>query len=242
MKILKFLMIIGALLVLPTICQAKIIKDMPVPLGYVRVEYADSSYSAWIQRLPLKEDNVILGYNGKPIISPFYNILAVVDMPMLFNQDLEQCADWCFRFRAEYFKQTGRLEQLYLFDYSGKHRYYRYSGKPYKGFLKWALGNANSYSVKKGCQSVDEINLRPGDMLVQNKTGGVGHVSVVMDVCQDGKGDQRYLIGYSFMPAQQFHLEKAGADQGREGWFTLAGYREYLRKHFYFGEPAYRRF
>lgn len=63
-----------------------------------------------------------------------------------------------------------------------------------------------------------------------------------MDVCREGKGDRLYLMGYSFMPAQQFHLEKAGADQGREGWFTLADYREYLRQHFDFGEPAYRRF
>ena len=232
----------GVLFILPTICQAKVIKDILIPSGYERVEYADSSYSAWIQRLPIKDDNVILGYDGEPIISPLYSVLAVIDMPMLFSQDLEQCADWCFRFRAEYFKQTGRLKQLYLFDYNGKRRYYRDSGKPYKGFLKWTMGNANSYSVKKGCQSVDEIDLRPGDMLVQNQTGGVGHVSVVMDVCQDGKGDQLYLMGYSFVPAQQFHLEKAKAENGRAGWFSIAEYRKYLKRYLDFGDPAYKRF
>lgn len=242
MKYLKYSIIIYALLILPNACQAKVIKDIPVPSGYERMKYADSSYSAWIQRLPIKGDNVILGYDGEPVISSLYSVLAVIDMPMLFSQDLEQCADWCFRFRAEYFKQTGKLEQLYLFDYNGKHRYYRDSGMLYKGFLKWTMGNANSFSLKKGCQSVDEIDLRPGDMLVQNQTGGVGHVSVVMDVCQDAKGDRLYFIGYSFMPAQQFHIERAGGDKGQGGWFFMSGYREYLKEHLDFGRPLYRRF
>lgn len=242
MNILKFPMIIGALLILPTICQAKIIKDIPVPTGYARVEYGDSSYSAWIQRLPLKEDNVILGYDGEPIISPFYSILAVVDMSILFNQDLEQCADWCFRFWAEFHKQSGNLNRLYLFDYNGRPHYYRESGNNFKLFLKRAMTIANSYSLKKGCQSVDVSDLQPVDMLVQNQRGGVGHVSVVMDVCQNGKGDQLYLMGYSFMPAQQFHLEKARAENGRAGWFSITEYKQYLKRYLDYDEPAYRRF
>ena len=233
---------LSAAVLVPAVCLALNIKDLPAPAGYRRLEYVDSSYSGWIKKLPIKGDNFILGYDGEPIISPLYSVLAVIDMPMLFSQDLEQCADWCFRFRAEYFKQTGRLEQLYLFDYNGKRRYYRDSGKLYKGFLKWTMGYANSYSLKKGCQSVDEIDLRPGDMLVQNQTGGVGHVSVVMDVCQDGKGDRLYLIGYSFMPAQQFHIERAGDGKGQRGWFFLPGYQEYLKELLDFGKPVYRRF
>lgn len=242
MKSIKYSIMISALIVLSTICQAEVIKDLPVPSGYERVGYADSSYSGWIQKLPIKDDNVILGYDGEPMGSSFYNVLTVVDLPILFSQDLEQCADWCFRFRAEYFKQTGRLEQLYLFDYNGLRRYYRKSGKNINSFLSWAMSNANSYSLKKGCLAIDSAELRPGDMLVQNQRGGVGHVSVVMDVCRDGKGERLYLMGFSFMPAQQFHLEKAGTDQGQGGWFSLASYRKYLNQHFDFGEPVYRRF
>lgn len=243
MKAVKNLAIVLSLaLLISSICLAGNIKDMPVPSGYGRMEYADSSYSAWIQRLPIKDDNIILGYDGEPIGSSFYNVLAVVDLPMLFGTDLEQCADWCFRFRAEYHKQTGHLDRLHLFDYNGRRRYYRDSGKTYTGFLKWVMNNSNSYSLKKGCLSIDSTELRPGDMLVQNQRGGVGHVSVIADACRNDRGQVLYLIGYGFMPAQQFHLEKAGADQGQGGWFSLTGYREYLRQHFDFGEPVYRRF
>ena len=186
MRSSKNLIIIVALFILSAICQAKTIKDLPVPSGHKRVEYAESSYSAWIQRLPIKEENIILGHDGKAVISSFYSILAVVDLPMLFRQDLEQCADWCFRFWAEFHKQSGSLNQLYLFDYNGRPHYYVENGTNYKLVLKRVMTIANSYSLKKGCQSVDEIDLRPGDMLVQNQTGGVGHVSVVMDVWQAG--------------------------------------------------------
>ncbi len=242
MKSLKYPIIIVALFILFAICQAKTIKDLPVPSGYKRVEYAESSYSAWIQRLPLKDDNIILGYDGEPVSFPFYSVLAVIDMPMLFRQDIEQCADWCFRFWAEFYKQSGHLNQLCLYDYNGRPRYYRNSGNNFKGFLKWAMATANSYSLKKGCRSIDVSDLQPGDMLVQNKGGGVGHVSVVMDVCQDGKGDCRYLMGYGFMPAQQFHLEKAMAEDGKDGWFSISEYRQHLRIYLNFGDPTYKRF
>jgi len=229
---------LSAAVLIPAACLALNIKDLPAPAGYRRLEYADSSYSAWIQTLPIKEDNIILRHDGEPIGSFFYNVLVVVDLPLLFSQDLEQCADWCFRFRAEFYKQTGRLDRLYLYDYNGLRRYYRNSGKNINSFLRWAMSNANSYSLKKGCLAIDSAELRPGDMLVQNQRGGVGHVSVIIDVCQKDENERLYLIGYGFMPAQQFHIEKGGA----EGWFTLADYRKYLKMHFDFGEPAYRRF
>jgi hypothetical protein len=242
MNILTYQILISALFILPNICQARVIKDLPVPCEYERISYADSTYSSWIQSLPIKEDNIILGHDGKPIISSLYNILAVVDMPMLFRQDLEQCADWCFRFRGEFYKQRGRLNQLYLFDYNGKPKFYRDSGMNFKKFLLRAMVSANSYSLKKGCRSIDVSDLRPGDMLVQNHTGGVGHVSVVMDACHDGKGVSLYLMGYSFMPAQQFHLERNRVENGKCGWFTIAEYLQYLEQFLNYGEPAYKRF
>ena len=214
MKAVKNLVIVLSLAVLiPTVCLALNIKDLPVPAGYRRLEYADSSYSAWIQKLPIKEDNIILGYDGESVNSSVYRVLAVIDLPLLFSQDLEQCAEWCFRFRAEFYKQTGRIDRLYLFDYNGLRRYYRNSGKNINGFLRWAMSNANSYSLKKGCLVIDSTELRPGDMLVQNQRGGVGHVSVIMDVSQKDESERLYPIGYGFMPAQQFHLERAGAER-----------------------------
>jgi len=226
------------------LAQEKTIRNsIDTPNGYVRIKFPEGSYSNWIQNLPLKENPMILDYRGFTLSRDcFYSILAVVDMPLLFNSDLEQCADYCMRFWAEYHKNMNRLDSLYLFDYSGKKKKFAESGKSYRGFLKWAFSCSNSYSLKRGCEKVSKHELIPGDMIVQNESGGIGHVSVILDICKAGKGKKLYLIGYSFMPAQEFHIEKAASTRGVGGWFTLRKYFEYLEAYLPLGEPILRRF
>ena len=161
-------------------------------------------------------------------------------MPLLFvNQDLEQCADYCMRFWAEYHRANSLLDRLYLFDYNGHRKMFKESGRTYETFLKLRFAYSNSYSLKKGCREVRSDELRPGDMLVQNRTGGIGHASMIVDVCVNNDGEKLYLVGYSYMPAQEFHIERAGGGNGVAGWFTLEGAKNHLRG---FGPVVYRRF
>ncbi len=215
---------------------------IPLPSGYQRIAYPHDSFSSWIQALPLKTESVIIDYRGHTIESGFYNLFGVVRMPVLFKSDLEQCADFAMRFWAEYHKEKGKLDQFFLFDYSGRKLFFKDSGKSYAAFLKTAFANTNSHSLKMGCIPVTADELMPGDLFVQNRRGGVGHVSVIIDICQSTNGKRLFLVGYSFMPAQEFHIEKATDDYGIEGWFTLEGYKQYLRDHLDYGEPVFRRF
>jgi hypothetical protein len=223
-------------------------QKIPVPAGYARIHYPAGSYSNWIQSLPLKRNKEIAVYNGDTIntsdigMNFSYNVFAVVRMPLLFKADLEQCADFSMRFWAEYHKASGKLDRLYLFNYSGKRQLFSASGLSYTQFVKRAFANTNSFSLKNGCAEVADAQLGPGDMFVQNRRGGIGHVSVVVDVCESKGSDRLYLIGYSFMPAQEFHIEKASDDYGNAGWFTLQGYKKYLSDHLDFGTPVLRRF
>ena len=221
----------------PTIRNA-----IAVPDGFVRDAYPRDSYSHWIQGLQLKSHPVILDFRGQTVGDGAYRVWAVLNMPLLFRSDLEQCADFAMRFWAEYHKATGSLDRLYLFDYNGRKQQFAQSGKSFAQFLKWAFANTNSHSLKSGCRKIAAGEMLAGDMFVQNERGGVGHVSVVMDVCTSPKGEKRLLVGYSFMPAQEFHIEKADDQYGTEGWFSLEGYTRYLKDHLNFGEPALRRF
>ena len=216
--------------------------DLPAPEGYRRIEYPDTSYAGWVQRLPLKADKTILGHDGAAVDPGFYEVMAVLDMPLLFKGDIEQCADWAFRLWAEHHRADNNLGRLYLFNYSGQKRFFRKSGKSFRSFLKWAMDYGNSFSIKKGCGPADSSDLRPGDMIVQNEDGGVGHVSVVVDACRNAKGERLYLIGYGFMPAQEFHIERAGEGRGMGGWFSWEGYRSYLEQFLNYGTPVPRRF
>jgi hypothetical protein len=163
-------------------------------------------------------------------------------MPLLFKSELEQCADYCMRFWAEYHKDMNKLDSLYLFDYSGNKKKFKNSEKTYTGFLNWAFSFSNSYSLKRGCKKISKNELVPGDIIVQNEGGGIGHASVIMDVCKSEEGKKLYLIGYSFMPAQEFHIEKAASSRGTEGWFTIEGYFDYLSDYIPLGDPVLRRF
>jgi len=218
------------------------VSDIPVPDGFHRIAQLRSTYTGWITDLPLKSGKTILDYTGKVIRNTFYKIWAVLDRPLLFQQDLEQCADFAMRLWADFHQEAGRLEDLFLFDYSGNKKFYKNADLPYQRFLKQAFSYSNSYSLKQGCQTVTPVNLRPGDLIVQNERGGVGHVSVIMDMCTSPDGRVLFLIGYSFMPAQEFHIEKADPSYGISGWFSLEGYYRYLTDHLNMGKPVLRRF
>ena len=233
------------LLLFGSVCfgQERSIKNsIPVPGGYSRETYPGGSYSDWIQNLPLKDQPVILNYQGQVIDSFFYNVWGVVRMPLLFRSDLEQCADFAMRFWAEYHQSTGKLNQLYLFNYNGRKKRFKQSGQSFNKFIKTAFANTNSHSLKKGCVPVESSQLRPGDMFIQNERGGIGHVSIILDVGTSKEGKKLFLIGYSFMPAQEFHIERAKEEYGIEGWFTLQGYNRYLKDFLDFGVPVLKRF
>lgn len=225
-----------------TSSQKKNISNIPTPEGYIRKEYAEGTFSKWVQSLPFKEDNQVLSFDSSIIQYAYYHMYGVIDMPLLFKADLEQCADYCMRFWAEYHKSRNKLDKLYLFDYSGNKKKFKDSKKSFKSFLKWAFAYSNSFSLKKGCMKITVDKLKPGDMIVQNRTGGIGHVSMIMDMCESGEGERLYLIGYSFMPAQEFHVEKADEKYGKGGWFSVDGYFRYLSEFLDFGKPVLRRF
>jgi Domain of unknown function (4846) len=216
-------------------------RTIPVPEGYQRKIYPAGSYSRFLQTLPLKAGKEIIAYNGRPIRG--FNVLAVADIPLLFQQDLEQCADFAMRLWAEYHKRAKSLPKFYLFDYNGNRRNFSASEKTFVSFLKWSFSNTNSHSLKRGCAKVAaEADLVPGDMLVQNEDGGIGHVSVILDVCEKPGKPRLYLIGFSYMPAQEFHVERATGGRGEAGWFSLAGFKEYLEETLPYGPPVLRRF
>jgi len=220
--------------------KAEQVNDLPLPMDYERLEFSEKSFSRWVQNMPLKDDKSIKSYVGQELQS-FYNVFAVIDLPLLFTSDLEQCADYAMRLWAEYHKSTEKEEDLYLFNYNGSKK--MFSSGDFESFLRQAMASSNSYSLKMGCTIITyEQDLIPGDMLVQNETGGIGHVSVILDICENSAGKRLYLIGYSFMPAQEMHIERALQGMGENGWFTLEGYNKYLDLILPFGTPVFRRF
>lgn len=230
------------------------VDELRLPKGFRRIEAGRGSFARYIQTLPLKKSAEILTWTGQPLSRRYYDVLAVVDKPLLFKQDLEQCADYAMRFWADWHLDSGRLEprhgaepargadRLHLYEYSGAKRPFKGTVKDYPAFLRRAFAASNSHSLKQGLARVEAADLRPGDLVVQNDTGGIGHVSVVVDACENAAGKRLYLFGFSFMPAQEFHVERARKPYGAGGWFSLNGYFDFLARYFPYGKPVLRRF
>ncbi|MFT5107676.1 MAG: hypothetical protein ACI9UA_003310 [Pseudoalteromonas tetraodonis] len=240
---LKIIATLSLLLSAQGLAEDKTVRQLPLPTGYERGTYAKGSYSHWLQNAPLKKTNTIDLYDGRSYKpgSNWYQVAAVLDFPLLFDQDLEQCADFAMRLWAEYHAAKGKHTELYLFNYDGSKQKLTSASK-YRNFLRLAMANSNSHSIKKGAKKITPEDLRPGDMFVQNNNGGIGHVSVIIDVANSkttGKPDL-YQVGFSFMPAQEFHIEKA---PNNRGWFTREGFEKLLKQRLgSLGEPVLRRF
>lgn len=238
------LTIILATLISTLQAEDRVVSDLPLPDGYIRYSYERASYSHWLQHAPLKRTKTIALYDGREYDdgSNWYKIAAVLDLPLLFDQDLEQCADFAMRLWAEYHAATGQLERLYLFNYDGTKNKFKGGEKGYRSFLRLAMANSNSHSIKIGAKKVLPTELRPGDMFVQNTNGGIGHVSVIIDAAKSkiaGKPDL-FRVGFSFMPAQEFHIEEAPT---HNGWFTRDGFEALLEQQLgSLGKPVLRRF
>ncbi|EMO58892.1 hypothetical protein LEP1GSC161_0904 [Leptospira santarosai str. CBC1416] len=243
-KRISFGLIIYKLLVLGRLEADSIpskVNEINPPLETTRVRFEKDSFPDFVQNLPLKSEPTLWTYKGQNIIRR-YDTIAVLDIPLLFKDDLEQCADYAMRIWAEYHKQRNSLNRLYLFDYNGNRNDFSKSGLSYSSFLKKTFSFSNSFSLKKGGKIVSEKDLRPGDLFVQNESGGIGHVSMILDLSENRKGDRFFLIGFSFMPAQEMHIEKAPKTFGSQGWFTYSGFLSHLKVSYPYGNPVLRRF
>ncbi|EKR71285.1 hypothetical protein LEP1GSC041_1689 [Leptospira noguchii str. 2006001870] len=217
------------------------VNEIPLPPGTTRVRFEKKSFPDFVQNISLKSDRTLWTYKKQNIILR-YDTIAVLDVPLLFQSDLEQCADYTMRIWAEYHKQSNLLNRLYLFDYNGNQKFFSKSGLSYSSFLRKAFVSSNSYSLKKGGKTISETDLKPGDLFVQNETGGIGHVSMILDLAENQKGEKFFLIGFSFMPAQEMHIERAPKEFGYRGWFTYSGFLSHLKKSYPYGDSVLRRF
>ena len=229
------------------------VADIPEPPGFTRTADAPGSFAAWLLRLPLKNDRTIRLFTGEILHDNHYDVLAVVDKPLLFREDLEQCIDFCLRLWADYHYETGRLDQLYLFSYNGSKVYwtdFRKTSSPsatlestYRDFLKNGLAWTNPHSITLGAQRIASSDAQPGDCIIQTVGRLRGQASLMLDECTDGRGNRLFLIGFGFSPAQEFHIEKAPPEFGAGGWFSLEGYIRYLDRYYHsYGKPGFYRF
>lgn len=235
------------------------------PDEYSRIRLDESSLSDYVRKLPLKPvGSDVLTHEGR-IIHPADEITAVINWKK--PSRVQQCADVAIRLHAEFLRSKGKIGSIkyktldgtlisykkwlsgsYSLDSSGSIKYTPSvskksdNGIEFENYLQFVMTYANSSSLARDLPVVNEKDLLPGDIYIQpdvSGRGGIGHVSIVLDICENSQIQRLYLFGYGFIPAQDFHLPRPGSRQGIGSWFTLEGYKDHASR---FGAGKFHRF
>lgn len=229
-----------------------------------RVDSASGSYAAFLRTLPLKTHGTpVRDYNGN-VVHWGRDLGAVLDIDLVGAEsgaDLQQCADVAVRLFAEYHWRSDTADQLDMPLQNGqrvrwrdwrqgtrgkvvgnRHRFSRAANADdsyatFRGYLAYVMNWLGSAGVKRSAKAIDEADVGAGDLYVQNSTGNIGHVSVILDRCDTDSGSL-YLVGEGFMPAQDAHVMLPSPGEGVGAWFTLDGLRAH---HAGFGSGVFRR-
>lgn len=232
MKKIKFIII--GLLCCSFMPVDRVSERFSAPSNYRVINNSDDSFADWLGKLPLKpEGTPTRTYRGDIARTNAYTA-GIVDISV-GNQDLQQCADAVIRLRAEYLYRRKQYNSIsfnftngFKCDYQHYADGYRFNGKgwqmkaakdySYSGFLKYlnlVFSYAGTLSLEKELVKVNDNQVHAGDVFIHG--GSPGHCFIVLEVCADKNGRQKFLLAQSFMPAQNIQVLQ---DSGNP-WFSL---------------------
>ena len=206
------------------------IKDrINVPKGFTRVSYKKKSFGAFLRNYPLCDSGQpVLLYDGREKGNQNAHV-AVFAMDVT-DGDLQQCADSVIRMYAEYFykyKQYDKMKFQFVngfscdFDKWSQGMRVSVDGNDtnwYQGasadnskdalesYLRTVFGYASTLSMEQESEAIKIEDIQVGDIFIRG--GSPGHVVMVVDVCENEKGEKAFLLAQGYMPAQQFHILK----------------------------------
>ncbi len=215
------------------------------PAGYRRVFSPAGSFGHWLRNSPLKPGNPSVFLYDGTLKQYQYGHAAVVDIDV-GDKDLQQCADAIIRLRAEYFYSRGSNDSILFRITNGdmiKYRKWINGYRPrvindrvnwqkqtatdssysnFRKYLDFIFNYAGTFSLQQQMKPVDDINgMQIGDIFIQG--GFPGHAVLIMDIAENlTTGEKIFLLGQSYMPAQDFHILKNLNDPVLSPWYRVS--------------------
>ena len=216
-----------------------------VPEGYKRIESAPNTWESFLQNLPLKAHGSQVKLYDGTLKSNTSAYLAVVDLS-IGNRDLHQCADAIMRLRADYFNAQEKYSEIEFLFVSGKRSNYKNwlgtrppNAKNYWAYLENVFNFASTLSLDKQLIHKEINQLQIGDVFI--KGGSPGHAVIVVDKCINAKGEVKFMLAQSYMPAQETQILVNPASS-ESPWYDL-NFGEYLNSAEYtFTKDQLKRF
>lgn len=182
------------------------------PEGYVRVSVEEDSFAAFLRNYPMKEaKSPVLLYNGRE--KGNQGAHAAVFALSIEDEIQQQCINSIIRIYAEYFYQTKQYDRLsfhILSSFEGG------SNKSFQDYLRIIFANSSVLSLMKESTEIPLSEIQAGDVFL--KEGCLGHVVMIVDVCETESGSKAFLLAQGCVPAQEFHLLKNPL-HGEDPWY-----------------------
>ncbi|MDX2266115.1 MAG: DUF4846 domain-containing protein [Hyphomicrobiales bacterium] len=209
------------------------------PPGFVRAPAQPGSFAAWLRGLPLKPDGApVTLYDGRLKFDQQHHV-AVIDIDT-GRENLQQCADAVMRLRAEYLLAAGRPREI-AFNYTNGKRQ-AFGGGSYadfKRYMRRIFSFAGTYSLEREMKRVGLADIAVGDVFIQG--GFPGHAVMVVDLAVNDRGEKRFLLMQSYMPAQDMHVLE-NPRGGASAWYAPPGGAELVTPEWIFRTTDLRRF
>jgi murein L,D-transpeptidase YafK len=219
-----------------------LINRIKTPEGYKRIPVQIGSFADWLRNLPLKPGHppvYLYTGNRKSYQGGHY---AVINID-IGTKDLQQCADAIIRLYAEYLYSRNEVDTIEFKITSGdivKFRTWTGGYRPsvnnnrvtwdhpalpdssysvLREYLDFVFTYAGTYSLSKQLQSVSDYNnMEIGNIFIRG--GFPGHAVIILDMAINTQtGEKIFLIGQSYMPAQDIHILKNLHDPNLSPWY-----------------------
>lgn len=212
------------------------------PEGFTRAAVEPGSFAEWLRALPLKPEGAAVHLHTGAEKARQDVHAAVLDVDV-GPRDLQQCADAVMRLRGEWLFAQGRAAEVAFNDTSGKRL--RFSTAPrqdyaaFRRFMNQVFAFAGTASLEQELVPAGLDTLRAGDVFI--KGGFPGHAVLVLDVVVNARGEQRFLLAQSYMPAQEVHVLKNPAAADGSPWYATDFGEKLVTPEWTFARSALRR-
>ncbi len=214
------------------------------PAGFERTSESQASFAHFLRQLPLFPSSHEVKYYDGSTKSNNKVYSGVVNLP-IGKKDLHQCADAVMRLRADFLRSQNRTAELnfhftngFLAEYgkwldgnnilvTGNRVTYSPTGKKrsntdenYWKFMEYVFTYAGTLSLSKELNEKSISDLQIGDVFI--KGGSLGHAVIVLDVAINSvSGEKCFLLGQSYMPAQEIQILIDPLSETGSSWFIL---------------------
>ncbi|MGN0187677.1 MAG: DUF4846 domain-containing protein [Paludibacteraceae bacterium] len=207
--------------------NANTISDIPLPVGYERVQVEKGSFGEYLRSLPLKPNGTkVYLYRTRKLANYQWLSTGVVDLPLLSND--EQCADVCMHLWGEYMFHSKKYGNLSFTTVNGTKLQYSGGGnrRAFEQYMRKVYGLCNTTSLHCSLHSRELKDMKIGDVFVypHRRIAGkdrYGHAVMVADMAVNRlTGKKIFLLVEGNTPARDIHILRH-LNPFRNPWYQL---------------------